>query len=483
MRIDSTAQRGSDSLYYPFHTPRRTGYWFAGANVFDSTGASWLGKQVVKKIDGTFLFDNMWGDTVKIKTLANVGDSWIFFDDTTDFSYIASVTLADTMTILGVLDSVKTITITADSAGIANPHDPVNNFKILLSKNCGFVHIFDLYTFPYHYPDSFFNIRHMDYYLDLLLGNLGEGDLGFHIDNQPDSNNSIFHLVNFHNPRMNEIFSFSIGDVFESSRHATNLNSGDFSITTTIDTVTSKSPIGTDTAYQYEEHSDVFSLTTSGTSIITTSSYSHILSGIIADTTYLVNMSRMPEEWRADNFYHYFQYPFVASACYSPASYWVNLENIYYDGNAITGIGTDGFQVQFSNHMVGYKIGYGIDTVADFSAVLQTNAFQQQFFAHKSGINCLGTVWPITKVNELSQPNPEINLAPNPVSSFLTIKTNFKEGFWLTLSNLIGQEVIQMRCINSDEELNVSHLANGVYVLTIYCDNGFKVTKQLVIAH
>lgn len=153
IRIDSVRRSGSDIIYFPYRTLR--GIYGPFSTSLDTFGSSWVGKKVVQKPDGTFIFNNLW-DTVFIKTQSHTGDSWIFYNDTSVFSYIATVTSEDTMTILGILDSVKTITITADSAGIYHPIDPVNNFQIILSKNQGFMQIFDLFTFPYHYrPTNF----------------------------------------------------------------------------------------------------------------------------------------------------------------------------------------------------------------------------------------------------------------------------------------------------------------------------------------
>src|SRR5437868_2872959 len=118
IRIDSVRTVGSDVLYYPFHTPRGR-YHGWSTPPLDSMGGSWLGKNVIAKNDGTFLVDNFLHDTVIIKTVAYPGDSWIFYNDTTSLYYKAEVLAVDTMTVLGVIDSIKRILITArNSIGI-----------------------------------------------------------------------------------------------------------------------------------------------------------------------------------------------------------------------------------------------------------------------------------------------------------------------------------------------------------------------------
>jgi hypothetical protein len=175
IRIDSVRASGSDTVYYPFHTERGHYYPWGSPISIDTNGSSWLGKNVIQKADGTFIFNNFW-DTVYIRSKAHLGESWVFFKDTNYIHYTAMVTSVDTMTILGVIDSVKKISIKADSAGTIVTVDPLNNFSIILSKNYGFVQVFDLYTFPYHTPSitpydvhtSNYVFRGYDYYLDNL---------------------------------------------------------------------------------------------------------------------------------------------------------------------------------------------------------------------------------------------------------------------------------------------------------------------------
>jgi hypothetical protein len=81
MRIDSLVAYGNQLHYYPykrFHFYSDGSYhWWA--NPENDTIGSWLGGDVTRKADGTFLFPNHWNDTIKIKTLAPVGDTWTFY--------------------------------------------------------------------------------------------------------------------------------------------------------------------------------------------------------------------------------------------------------------------------------------------------------------------------------------------------------------------------------------------------------------------
>lgn len=73
IRLDSaTVTASGDSLFFPYRTMRK-----AISYRYDTSGC-WLGKTVIGKLDGTFLFDNYYGDSVRILTQAGLGTSWTF---------------------------------------------------------------------------------------------------------------------------------------------------------------------------------------------------------------------------------------------------------------------------------------------------------------------------------------------------------------------------------------------------------------------
>jgi len=297
MRIDSITASGTDTIYYPYHTPR------GGYSMLDSNGGSWLGKNVIKQATGRFLFDDIWNDTVVINTQASLGSTWTFFEDTTLVSYKATVTAIDTMTILGTVDSIKKITIEADTNGVINPSDPVNTFEIILSKNNGFVQVFDLYTFPYHIPGNInWGMQGYDYYFDLVTGSLPcicDGPLPF---NYVTTANSIFHVVSLHNPTKMELYNFSVGEITEFQDHQSYPEADIYK--TTLDTILSRTSAVTSVTYTLAEHISDSTIST----IPGGSSSSNTLDTVsgFADTTRLLNLTILPEEWKAPYFYHYF---------------------------------------------------------------------------------------------------------------------------------------------------------------------------------
>lgn len=211
IRIDSTTIAGDSTIYYPFRTPRGS---YAGEMAIppipislDTNGGSWLGKIVIARGDGSYIFDNYWsGDTIVIKTKADVGDSWVFYGDTDKVHYIAAVTTIDTMTVLSVIDSIKIMQIKAYDSATYMPTDPLNNLTIVLSKSHGFVQVFDLYMFPYHEPDSVFKIGN-DYFMDRSLCTIMQANGTPSSLSYPNGTNALFRLTNFINPNDHELYN------------------------------------------------------------------------------------------------------------------------------------------------------------------------------------------------------------------------------------------------------------------------------------
>ena len=198
MRIDSVLSQGNDLIYYPFHSPRGFNYDVWGTQL-NPAGGSWLGKQVIAKPDGTFLFDNIWGDTVKLQTQSHTGDSWIFYDDITSLYYRATVIDEQQETVLGQTDSVKTIEIAAYDGQVQVTADPADGLQIRLSKEHGVVQAIDLHTFPYHPPGMSYQPGY-DRLLDLV--NLTDTEL-------------TFLLFDFTYPTTREMYDWNVGDAYQ----------------------------------------------------------------------------------------------------------------------------------------------------------------------------------------------------------------------------------------------------------------------------
>lgn len=119
-----------------------------GDAVFTGNGATWMGTHMLERPDGYNLFFNFLGDTIRVNTLANAGESWIVFNWGDSLHLIATINSIDGQTVNGTLQDVKTISFQAvDSDGNPTEH-LMNSQQWQLGQHDGFVRVHSLYWFP-----------------------------------------------------------------------------------------------------------------------------------------------------------------------------------------------------------------------------------------------------------------------------------------------------------------------------------------------
>ncbi|HOG19379.1 MAG TPA: T9SS type A sorting domain-containing protein [Salinivirgaceae bacterium] len=142
VRIDSVKYQ-NDSLLFPFTTIQQFDY-----DCFSPFEASWIGKSVIIKNNGLNEFVNKMGDTISIKTDASLGDTWIAFALYDSLTIEASVVSYDTLTFIGITDSVKTIKFQVYDKNMNLLNWELNNMNIRISKFHGFVTTLNFSLFP-----------------------------------------------------------------------------------------------------------------------------------------------------------------------------------------------------------------------------------------------------------------------------------------------------------------------------------------------
>ena len=464
MRIDSVRISGTDTIYYPFHTLRGKCYipnisGHPASGILDSNGGSWLGKKVMQKANGDFLFDNIWNDTLVIKTQAKLGDSWTLYSDTSTRFYQATVSSLDTMTILGVADSVKTISITAYNGSSIDATNPINKFKIILSKNHGFTQVFDLYTFPYHNPDT--TCSSYDLYFSMATSN----PFGIpYATGKPDTF-QLFSQVNFHNPRLTEIYdNYDSGDIIYLTTSYVNMGGTYFDDYRT-DSFTSKTTVaGINTYTVHYSHSYHVSNATTH--------YSTADSGIVynfsySDTSLLIDTSKMPEEWRVGKFYYYSP---SDTSCFSSPSYSINQDYIYTTAGTIN-INT--FEFCGTNEF--YKVGVG-------RTYYHTCDGTPDGHVSTTEIIRKGNCKPLS-VPALSNANTEIKVYPNPANDQLNLNLPVGKNYTIHLVNMMGQEIANTVTTRPNVTLSTNTIPVGIYILKIIDETGSIATKKIVIEH
>jgi hypothetical protein len=149
VRIDSVAY-DTDSILIPFRNIREVDYWCYTIN-----GAHWLGDKIIIREDGFNIFLNRDGDSIYINTAASLNDSWTTFHRQGELSIISTVIHHDTMSFLGLQDSVKTIGFQVYDELMNPMNHLINNYTIKLSKNHGLVRTLNYTIFPDLIPTSY----------------------------------------------------------------------------------------------------------------------------------------------------------------------------------------------------------------------------------------------------------------------------------------------------------------------------------------
>lgn len=439
INIDSTQTNGDTITYYPFHTPRGPYYETPFTPpALDSNGGSWLGGKVTRYADGTFAFDNYWGNTVTIKTLAPTGSTWIFYSDSSTLYYQAEMLGADTMTLLGSMDSVETILITARNPSGIVTSDPLDSFEIKLSKNHGFAQVFDLYTFPYHKPDSVYRPG-LDFFLD--RSTFGYGGVNAFGGYSPDRNITIFKLVDFINPNDVQLHNWSVGDVFE--REIEN-NYFFYEYYFTLDTIIGKTVAA---------HSVSYNSTGSEFSYVPPFNYTfHSENVTYYDSVFeIAGYGFLPESTLVPSNGYVFYFPDDSSRC-SRAPLYITTPMSF-------GWGGLGSSVSYEI----YKLNFGklVHYLATGDPYTESDRL---IFSRMAGVSCGHNAWPvgIDNINATQL----FSIYPNPANDVLHITSSGKIGK-IEISNLLGQVLLTAEITDNKAQIDVASLLVGCYIIRV----------------
>ena len=424
VRVDSFSMSGDTTVYHLYRTERGSCMGTMYLGPCDTNGGSWLGHRVLQCADGTFIFDNRWGNNVVIKPQATIGDSWTMYSDSSNLHYEASVAGIDTMTVLGVLDSVKRLYITAnDTTGIVTT-DSITGFEIWLSKDHGFVQICDLYTFPYHRADSVYRVG-LDHFLDVCTRNI------YAATYEPGSNNALFKIVPLTPPNDIAMHNWNVGDIFEQSYYGgfwpSPASNGYF-----MDSIVSKVTTGHKTVYGISGWKSESGILTPRSGSLN-----------FYDTVFsIVDSIKMPEERTLNKPFVYY-YPADTSQCVISDAF----KTFYY-----------GYTYIWYKTNIGRTSYYSMDEMAYFS---DTSINSYKMASHVCG-NLPAPVF----VENISGSLPTIELHPNPAKGNIIITSDQQLGR-LEVTDLVGRILYSTNCNSHNLSIDVTAFPSGLYLVHI----------------
>jgi hypothetical protein len=465
--LDSVALHNDLLHYYPSRRLHFPAYGVSGA---DTTGG-WLGADIIRKTDGTYFFPNYWNDTIKLKVFAPIGETWTFYQGADSVYYIAEVTALDTMTILGDLDSVRKVTLTAYANGNLIASDSFNNTELILSKEHGFYATLEMYLFPFRAPGS--SQIFDDYYLANSLSSLS---YTYNLDpSLPGKNCCIFRLVDPGNPTPAEFVQWNVGDIYEHDACFTGMV-----------TPVCSSP------YMYKLDTVISKTFVNG-------GVEYILSGWRASPVYQQNSSNISyyafRTGRDTVFFShtgtYFEPLGVTEAIaasfdgqrtthyFLPGGLGMYHSDIHGSRNVFYGLGGQGTASTY---------GRGMGQTGSFwFAFSDFQIYGHEYISYSviNGVESGTYFFPdtnkpvtnyITNINETSQ----ATIYPNPASGQLNIETSLSN-YQLSLINVTGQVVYRRDACDRKQVIDVEGLASGVYNLKLETAEHEVINRKAVI--
>lgn len=140
-QFDSSETIDDNLTLYPFKSLRESP---PGSILLVSD--SWMGNKIVIEPDGTNLFFNQNGDTIRLETQASVGETFIVYTYETEETVAALVTSITEETVLGTVDSVKTFELAS-----THPDFDLSHSELKIGKTTGLLTIYPFYSFPEKY--------------------------------------------------------------------------------------------------------------------------------------------------------------------------------------------------------------------------------------------------------------------------------------------------------------------------------------------
>ncbi len=388
----------------------------------------WAGAEIHKATNGIYHFFNNNLDTIIIQSLASVGDSWRFYTKNPSEYIEATITGIDTTTVLGGIDSVKTIRLTATITGDTTLSQ-WDGMELQLSKSNGLVSMPQMLSFP--------------------------------------ANNRVVTQTQIKPLKYSEVYNYNIGDYFQVKREY-NTFGGTF-VTVTLKTVLDKVVTNGGNTVTYTFLSETQPRFNIDTIVTTYNNFNDYIGSALpnnAEETGDVNLPLLKADMalytgpevalqgkRTTQLWETQFYVQASDTCW-------NWEQIIYDG------GEPPIHFECLGPLIRYSSG--VDGITNETLVYYNLCGQQ------------GGSKLILGVEEL--PETQIKIHPNPANDVVEINNTSPTRYAINLVNLQGQ-LLQTSASEpaSNTQLDVSLLPLGMYIIQLN-DGARTYFKKVVVA-
>jgi hypothetical protein len=443
-RIDSVIPNGNDTILKSFPVIKKNYY-----DCYSPFNSSWIGKMIIIRPDGENIFINHKNDSIRINTLANIGDSWDMCDQG---NVVATVTGIKDTVILGLNDSVKTITLNSTILQI-------NGKKITLSKHYGLIRLPDFYDIP----DNLYATDYASEYVYINYNLVGMSN--------PESG--------IQNLTLRDVYTYNIGDEF----HRYFLNKDDWllsnpyheneswAIYNVLDTLHSST---TDTikylmkrcAKQryYYQNSDNDSSSQTFTSFNDT-----IIVSLVLNNAEESDFNCLPNE----------PYYFDHESGFSTNHFTIHESGIIgkmtpYIDITLEDINDTCWRYPTVDACTGPNLYYKGIYGADFLCLYYNYLSQSTLVYYKKGTQAWGAPYDCATIlstgfNEQFALN-KFSITPNPATDYFNISIDryFSESMNFELFNIYGTKIKEEKISNASTAVSCSELSGGIYLFRIY---------------
>lgn len=187
IRIDSFSVSGNDTTFYNYKAFRE----MMNSGCVMVKHDSWLGKKIISKPGGEYLFYNDSNQVIRFLSKALLNQTWTMYTYSNGDYIEAKITGVGKENFLSVSDSVKTVTLQAKNASGTNISNFFNQKLFKISKGHGLISGFSMLEFPYP-------------------------SVGLSLCGQTNPS------IGVQNINAKEIFNYEVGDVFHTATVITN---------------------------------------------------------------------------------------------------------------------------------------------------------------------------------------------------------------------------------------------------------------------
>ncbi len=456
IRIDSVKCPG-DSILYPFYVMSRR-----ENECYQPNYASWIGKTVSISKDGINTFVNKFGDSIRINTKAKLGEKWIAYQLSDSMTIEASITQFDTLSFLGLNDSVKTISFQAYDKNMTAIDIPLNNMHLQISKNYGFIRILNFYSFPY-----------------LIINNSNDLENGSVLVGLSNPN------VGVHNLTWADVYDFQVGDELHILTDAlcvdANMNSGIMSTEREIIKYIERKDFSDSIVYKYSRLKGVSnSVITHGT---TTGAYNYFNDTLSLIITTNSDFDKLPGEViiNSENHDEFYSYYFTTETLLSN-SHLCKIKPDWGDWY-FKGKDTCWGRVIADGCIANQKYYKGLGGPYHHCNEWPCMGWnKRELVYYKKGDITYGTKLDVV-TNVDTKEIENIKIFPNPAYDKINISNpNFSfNNYDVTIYDVLGNVVKQSKIQGTDSSIDIEDIGSGIYMLILSNSHGVIKSEKIII--